>query len=76
MKIILKTLKYLAYSILGLVAFLLLYLLSAVILSRIEVNAKEVSTEEETIWVLSNGAHHDIITRERTKSLYCFRVGV
>ena len=46
MKIILKTLKYLAYSILGLVAFLLLYLLSAVILSRIEVNAKEVSTEE------------------------------
>lgn len=61
MKIILKTLKYLAYSILGLVAFLLLYLLSAVILSRIEVNAKEVSTEEETIWVLSNGAHTDII---------------
>ena len=61
MKIILKTLKYLAYSILGLVAFLLLYLLSAVILSRIEVNTKEVSTEEETIWVLSNGAHTDII---------------
>lgn len=61
MKIILKTLKYLAYSILGLVAFLLLYLLSAVILSRIEVNTKEVSTEGETIWVLSNGAHTDII---------------
>ena len=50
MKIILKTLKYLAYSILGLVAFLLLYLVSTVILSRIEVNAKEVSTEEKTIW--------------------------
>ena len=61
MKIILKTLKYLAYSILGLVAFLLLYLLSAVVLSRIEVNTKEVATEGETIWVLSNGAHTDII---------------
>lgn len=61
MKKIIKTLKYLAYSILGLVAFLLLYLLSAVILSRIEVNTEEVSTEEETIWVLSNGAHTDII---------------
>ena len=61
MKIILKTLKYLAYSILGLVAFLLLYLLSAVVLSRIEVNTQEVATEGETIWVLSNGAHTDII---------------
>lgn len=61
MKIILKTLKYLAYSILGLAAFLLLYLLSAVVLSRIEVNTQEVATEGETIWVLSNGAHTDII---------------
>ena len=61
MKIILKTLKYLAYSILGLVVFLLLYLLSAVVLSRIEVNTQEASTEGETIWVLSNGAHTDII---------------
>jgi len=61
MKKIIKTLKYLAYSILGLVAFLLLYWLSAVVLSRIEVNTKEASTEGETIWVLSNGAHTDII---------------
>ena len=35
MKIFLKTLKYLGYSIVGFIVFLLLYLLSAAVLSRI-----------------------------------------
>ena len=61
MKIFLKTLKYLGYSIAGFIAFLLLYLLSAAVLSRIAVNTEEVSQKEETIWLLSNGAHTDIV---------------
>ena len=61
MKIFLKTLKYLGYSIVGFIAFLLLYLLSAAVLSRIAVNTEEVSQKEETIWLLSNGAHTDIV---------------
>ena len=58
---IIKVLKYLGYSIAGFVAFLLLYLLSAAVLSRIAVNTEEVSNGEETIWLLSNGAHTDIV---------------
>lgn len=61
MKIFLKTLKYLGYSIAGFIAFLLVYLLSAAVLSRIAVNTEEVSQKEETIWLLSNGAHTDIV---------------
>ena len=61
MKKIIKVLKYLGYSIAGFVAFLLLYLLSAAVLSRIAVNTEEVSQGEETIWLLSNGAHTDIV---------------
>ena len=61
MKKIIKTLKYLGYSIAGFIAFLLLYLLSAAVLSRIAVNTEEVSQKEETIWLLSNGAHTDIV---------------
>ena len=54
MKKNIKVLKYLGYSIAGFVAFLLLYLLSAAVLSRIAVNTEEVSQGEETIWLLSN----------------------
>ena len=61
MKKMIKVLKYLGYSIAGFVAFLLLYLLSAAVLSRIAVNTEEVLQGEETIWLLSNGAHTDIV---------------
>lgn len=61
MKKIIKVLKYLGYSIAGFVAFLLLYLLSAAVLSHIAVNTEEVLQGEETIWLLSNGAHTDIV---------------
>ena len=76
MKIFLKTLKYLGYSIVGFIAFLLLYLLSAAILSRIAVNTEEVSQKEETIWLLSNGAHTDIVMPVKNDFHYPLHISI
>ena len=54
-------LKGLLYSVLFLLAFLLLYGLSSVLLSRILVNEKVVPEKAVTLYLLSNGMHTDIL---------------
>ena len=56
-----KIFKIVLKAILGFIAFILLYLLSAWCLSRITIN-KEANTKEEiTIYILTNGVHTDLV---------------
>lgn len=61
MKKVRLCLKGLLYSVLFLLAFLLLYGLSSVLLSRILVNEKVVPEKAVTLYLLSNGMHTDIL---------------
>ena len=46
---------------LGIVAFVLFYLLSAFTLSRITVSKESNTKEEVTIYILTNGVHTDLV---------------
>lgn len=57
---------FLLKSILGFVVFIIVYVLAAVGLSRITVNAnQEIKKQEVTIYILSNGVHTDIVVPVR-----------
>lgn len=56
-----KILKIILKTILGFIAFILLYLLAAFCLSRITID-KEANTKEEiAIYILTNGVHTDLV---------------
>lgn len=56
-----KTLKIILKTILGFIAFILLYLLSAYCLSRITVEREPNTKEEVAIYILTNGVHTDLV---------------
>lgn len=57
-----KTFKILGKILLGLVVFVVLYLLSALILSNITVNSDDPDPKEEvTVYIKTNGVHTDIV---------------
>ncbi len=56
-----KLLKITLKTILGIVAFLLLYLLLAYSLSSITVEREPNTKEEITIYILTNGVHTDLV---------------
>ncbi len=57
-----KTLKILGKTLLGIVGFVIIYLLSAFILSKITVNSEDSDTEKDvTIYIKTNGVHTDIV---------------
>ncbi len=58
-----KILKIIGYTIVSLIVFVLLYLGSAYVLSRITVNGENKNPKKEVaIYILSNGVHVDIVT--------------
>lgn len=61
LKTIKKSLKYLGYSLLFLLAFVGLYLLMAALLSRIPTAAEKGQAQEVEIFLLTNGVHTDIV---------------
>lgn len=61
-----RILKIIGYTILFFIGFILLYLGSAYILSRITVNGNANSKKEVQIYILSNGVHTDIVTPIKT----------
>lgn len=62
MKIIKASLKYLGYSLLAIVCFLLIYILVSFGLSKIEVNSAVANSKKEIeIFIRTNGVHTDIV---------------
>lgn len=61
-KMLKKIFKFIVYTILTIIALVLVYLLSERILSRISVNESETSEPKNiTMYVMSNGVHTDLV---------------
>lgn len=59
-----KSFKFLGWTILGTIAFLVLYLISMYLISKITVNSDIAQVDEKDaipIYILSNGVHTDIV---------------
>ncbi|CAM3552497.1 hypothetical protein FSS13T_07630 [Flavobacterium saliperosum S13] len=62
MKVVKKGFKVLLWFISGIVGFLLLYVISVLLISRIAVNSEILQDSKEIeIYILSNGVHTDIV---------------
>lgn len=66
MRSIRRYFKIIGYFLLVLIAFILLYLLTEWILSRIPVAEEEGHTEDMTVYIIHNGAHTDIVMPVRS----------
>lgn len=62
MKAAKKSLKIIGWAVLGIISFLVLYVVSAILISKISVNS-DVSQKDKPIeiFILSNGVHTDIV---------------
>lgn len=68
MKTIKKSLKALGWTLLGILSFLVLYLVSALLISKIAVNSDiSQKNKEVEIFILSNGVHTDIVVPIKNK---------
>ena len=56
-----KAFKIAAYTVLGFILFVCIYLLMAFVLSRIRVEKEITSVSDVTIYILTNGVHTDIV---------------
>ncbi|WP_369877047.1 DUF2459 domain-containing protein [Flavobacterium sp. 81] len=59
-----KTFKFLGWTILGIITFLVLYVISVYLISKITVNSDIAQVDEKDaipIYILSNGVHTDIV---------------
>ncbi len=64
-----KILKFLGKTILAFVAFILLYLVTAFLLSRITVDEEPGTPDELAIYILTNGVHTDIVMPTRNEQM-------
>jgi uncharacterized protein (TIGR02117 family) len=62
-----KGLKIIGKILLGFIGFILLYLASAYILSRITVDEESDAKDEVAIYILTNGVHTDIVVPVKNK---------
>lgn len=68
MKLVKKNLKIAGWSIIGIIGFLILYVVAALLISRIPVNSKVSQKGKEIeIFILSNGVHTDIVVPVKNK---------
>ncbi|MES2544789.1 MAG: TIGR02117 family protein [Bacteroidota bacterium] len=68
MKIIQKSRKIIKWSVLGIVSFLILYVVSAFLISKISVNSDVSQADKEIeIFILTNGVHTDIVVPIKNK---------
>lgn len=68
MKLIRKTFKILIWSIVGIISFVVIYILAVLGLSRIPVNSDIAKPENGIeIYLLSNGVHTDIVVPVKSK---------
>jgi uncharacterized protein (TIGR02117 family) len=64
-----KVLLFIGKALLGFIAFILLYLLSAYSLSRITVDREAGSQEDVAIYIKTNGVHTDIVVPTRNEQM-------
>lgn len=64
-----KFLKITLRVVLGFIAFVALYLFSAWSLSKITISAEPVTTQDVTIYILTNGVHTDIVVPVRNEQI-------
>lgn len=64
-----KVLKFLGKTILAFIAFILLYLVTAFLLSRINVDEEPGAPDELAIYILTNGVHTDIVMPTRSPQM-------
>lgn len=68
MKHLKKHLRTLSFTILGIVSFVILYIIAVLILSRIPVNADVAKADKGIeIYLLSNGVHTDVVVPVKSK---------
>ena len=62
MNIIKRVLKYIGFTLLGIISFILIYVMISFGLSKIEVNSDVANNKKEVeIFILTNGVHTDIV---------------
>ncbi|ANE50514.1 TIGR02117 family protein [Flavisolibacter tropicus] len=66
-KRLLRFLKYIGIAVLSFVTFVLLYLLAAYVLSRISTEKEASSSNDVSIYILSNGVHTDLVMPLKTE---------
>lgn len=66
MPVLKKSLKIIGLTLLGLIAFVGIYLLAAFILSRIAVPAEKGTSDDMAIYILTNGVHTDLVMPIKT----------
>jgi uncharacterized protein (TIGR02117 family) len=64
-----KILKYFLYSILGFITFIGLYVLSAYVLGKVSVDKEATTSEEVTMYILTNGVHTDLVMPLRNEQM-------
>lgn len=64
-----KVLKIAGKTLLGIITFLLLYFGAAWLMSRITISREAGTTDEVTIYILSNGVHTDIVVPARNDQM-------
>lgn len=62
-----KTVRITGFFILGVIIFVLFYLVSAFCLSRIEVNSDVVASDDVSIYLTTNGVHADLVLPVKTE---------
>jgi uncharacterized protein (TIGR02117 family) len=68
MKSVKKSLKITGWSVLGIISFFVLYVISALLISKIPVNSNVSQNNKEIeIFILSNGVHTDIVVPIKNK---------
>ena len=68
-RILKKILKYTGYTLLGIIAFVLCYLLAAYCLSRLTVDKEAGQPAEMAIYIKTNGVHTDIVVPVKNELL-------
>ena len=68
-RILKKIFKYILFFILGFVAFVLLYLLTAYCFSRITISKEDNQPAEVAIYIKTNGVHTDLVVPIKTAQL-------
>ena len=69
MKNIKRLFKYLLYTVLGIVVFVLVYLGLAFVLSRITIDKEDNTSRDVALYILTNGVHTDIVVPVRNEDI-------
>ena len=64
-----KILKYILYTILGIIAYVVLYLIAAILIPKIPVNRNPVVGNDVVMYIKTNGVHTDLVVPVRNEQV-------